>query len=69
MALTVDSKIGDIIADPKGKAVLEKHLPGMSTQPTIAMAKGLTLKMIAPMSAGKITPAILKAIDEDLKKI
>ena len=69
MAITIDSKLGDILADPKGKAVLDKHLPGFSTNPQMAMAKGMSLKMVAPMSGGKITPAILKAIDEDLKKI
>ena len=69
MALSMDSKIGDILANPKGKAILDKNLPGFSTNPQMAMAKGMTLKMIAPMSGGKITPAILKAIDEELKKL
>ena len=44
MALSVDSKLGDILADEKGKAVLEKHMPGISTHPQLAMAKGMTLK-------------------------
>ena len=69
MAITIDSKIGEILADPKGKAVLDKHVPAFSTNPQISMAKGMTLKVIAPMSGGKLTPAILKAIDEDLKKL
>lgn len=69
MALTIDSKMGDLLADHKAKAVLEKHIPGISTNPQMAMAKGMTLKMIAPMSGGKITPAILKAVEEDLKKL
>lgn len=69
MALTTDSKLGDILANEKGKAVLEKHLPGISANPQLAMAKGMSLKAIAPMSRGLITDAKLKAIDEDLKKI
>jgi len=69
MALTIDSKMGDLLADPKAKAVLEKHIPGIATNPQMAMAKGMTMKMIAPMSGGKITPAILKAVEEDLKKL
>lgn len=69
MAITIDSKIGDILADPKGKAILDKHAPGFSTNPQIAMAKGMLLKQIAPMSGGKLTPAILKAMEEDFKKI
>ena len=69
MALSMDSKIGDILANPKGKAVMDKHLPGFSSNPQMAMAKGMSLKMVAPMSGGKITPAILKAIDEELKTV
>jgi hypothetical protein len=69
MALSIESKIGDLLSNPKGKAVLDKNLPGFSTNPQMAMAKGMSLKMVAPMSGGKITPAILKAIDEELKKI
>jgi len=57
------------LADPKAKAVLEKHIPGIATNPQMAMAKGMSMKMIAPMSGGKITPAILKAIEEELKKL
>ena len=69
MAFTVDSKIGDLLADAKAKAVVEKHLPGMSSMPQIAMVKGMSLKALAPMSQGRITPAILSAIDADLKKL
>ena len=69
MALSMESKLGDILANPQGKAILDKALPGFSTNPQMAMAKGMSLKMIAPMSGGKITPAILKTIDEELKKI
>ncbi len=69
MAITVDSKLGDIFANPKAKAIMDKHLPGFSTNPQMAMAKGMSLKMVAPMSGGKITPAILKAIEEDFKKL
>ena len=69
MALTISSTIGELLADPKTKAVLEKHLPGISTMPQIGMAKGMTLKAIVPFSQGMINDAKLKAIEEDLKQI
>ena len=69
MAFSVESKIGDLLANPGAKAVLDKHLPGFSTNPQMAMAKGMSLKMVAPMSGGKITPALLSAVDADLKKL
>lgn len=69
MAITIDSKIGDILADEKAKAILDKHMPGTSTNPQISMASGMTLKMVAPLSGGKITPEIIKAIEEDFKNM
>ncbi len=69
MGLSQDSKLGDILANEKGKEVLEKHAPGITKNPQLAMAKNFTLKAIMPMSQGKLTPDKLKAIDEDLKKI
>jgi len=69
MALTVDSKIGELLGDEKAKAILEKHIPGFSTNPQISMASAMTLKIIAPMSQGMITDAVIKAIGEDLSKL
>ena len=69
MALSIDSTIGELLADEKAKAVLEKHLPGISTNAQIDMAKGMSLKAIAPMSQGAITDVIVSAIAEDLSKL
>ena len=69
VALTIDSTLREILADEKGKAVLEKHLPGISTNPQVEMAKGMTLKQLAPLSQGMITNEMLSSIAEDLSKI
>ncbi len=69
MALSVDSTLGDILADEAGKAVLEKHMPGIASHPQLAMAKGMTLKMIASMSQGQISADVINAINEDLGKL
>ena len=70
MAFSVDTtKIGDLLANAQAKAIVDKNLPGFSANPQISMTKGMTLKQIAPMTGGKVTPAILKAIDEELKKL
>jgi len=46
MKLTLDTTLGTILDDPRAKAVLDKQFPGVSSNPMIAMAKGMTLKMI-----------------------
>jgi beta-glucosidase len=49
MAFTLDTTLGQILDHPQAKAVLDKHLPGVSSNPLVAMAKGMTLKMILAM--------------------
>ena len=69
MALTIDSPLGEILDNEQGKAVLEKHIPGISTLPQIGQARGMSLRTLAPMSQGRITEVLLNAINEDLGKI
>jgi hypothetical protein len=46
MQFTLDSTLGELIDNPQAKAVLDKHLPGVSTNPLVAMAKGMSLNML-----------------------
>lgn len=49
MAFTLDTTLGELLNDPQAKAVLEKQMPGVSNNPMVAMAKGMTLNMILSM--------------------
>ena len=49
MALTLDTTLGVLLDDPKAKAVLEQYLPGVSSNPMVAMAKSMSLNMILAM--------------------
>jgi len=49
MAITLDTTLGTLLDDPQAKAVLEQYLPGISSNPLVAMAKGMSLKMILSM--------------------
>jgi hypothetical protein len=49
MAVTLDTTLGAILDDPKAKAVLDKHLPGVSSNQMVAMVRGMTLNMILAM--------------------
>ena len=49
MKVTLDTTLGAILDDPQAKAILEKQLPGASTNPMIGMARGMSLKMIVSM--------------------
>jgi hypothetical protein len=49
MAFTLDTTLGELIDNPQSKAVLDQHLPGVSTHPMVAMARGMSLNMILSM--------------------
>lgn len=49
MAFTLDTTLGTILDDPQARAVLDKYVPGISNNPIVAMAKGMSLKMILSM--------------------
>ena len=46
---TMDTTLGQILADPKAKSVVDQYAPGVSTHPMVALAKGMSLRMILSM--------------------
>ena len=49
MEVTLDTTLGALLDDPQAKAVLDQYLPGVSSNPLVAMAKGMSLRMILSM--------------------
>jgi hypothetical protein len=46
MAYTLDTKVGELLEDTRAVEVLERHVPGISKNPMISMASGMTLKSL-----------------------
>ena len=46
---TLDTTLGELLDDPQAKALLDKHVPGVSTNPMVTMAKGMSLNMVLSM--------------------
>lgn len=65
----LDTPIEQIVADPKGKAVIDADLPGTTTHAMYDMFKSMSLNQVAPMSQGKITPELLTKVAADLAAI
>lgn len=65
MAYTMDSKVGEILKDTGAVRVLEKYAPGVSKNPMIGLAKGMTLKSLVAMPQAKeagITEDMVKKV-------
>jgi hypothetical protein len=66
---TESSTIADLLASPAAKAVLEKHIPDIVSNPQISQAGTMTLKGIQQYAPDALTDDKLSKIDADLKKI
>ena len=68
MAYTLDTKVGEILKDKDAVEVLEKYAPGISKNPMLAFAKGMTLKSILDVpqakDAGITEEMVLKVLAE-----
>ncbi len=53
MAYTLDTTVGTILDDTGAVKILEKHVPGISKNPMIGMAKGFALKQILALPQAK----------------
>lgn len=66
---TATTEIGTLLDDPAAKALLEKNIPGMTTNDQIDMARGMTLKDIQQYSPDQITDKVLGNLDAEFAKI
>lgn len=69
MTYSIDSKLSDLLDNPATQAVLEKHLPGISTHPQVSMGRSFPLKIVAQFSGGLITSDALEKIGADLQAV
>lgn len=66
---TADTEIGTLLEDPAAKAILDKHIPGMTGNSQIEMARAMTLRSIQQYAPNDLTDAKLAEIDADFAKL
>ena len=66
---TDNTTIGEIMADPAAKAVVDKHVPGMLANDQIEMAKDMTLKQLQQYSPDNLSDKTLGDIDAEFAKL
>jgi hypothetical protein len=66
MPFSIQTSLGELLDNEQTKAILEKHMPGISDHPQIAMGRGFPLAVVANFSGGMITQEMLTAVDADL---
>lgn len=66
---TLDTPLGELMANPAAKAVVDGVLPGMEQHPSYEMAKSFGLRQIAGYANGAITEEHLAKIETGLTAI
>ena len=46
MAYTLDTTVGEIMKDAQAVQIMEQYVPGISTNPMLSMAEGMTLRSL-----------------------
>lgn len=69
MALSGDSTLKEILDNDAARAILDKHVPGLSNHPQIDMGLSMSLKAVAGYAEAGISPQALQAIIDDLAKL
>lgn len=68
-SFTLDTPIETLIANRRAKAVLDRDLPGLSSDKNLAQIRQLTLRRLAPLSGGRLSPTLLEKVGRDLAAI
>lgn len=66
---TGESTLGALMDDAAAKAVLEKHIPGLVSNPQLSQARSITLKQLQSFAGDLLSDELLAKIDTDLAAI
>ena len=69
MALSVDSKLKDILRSEQGKAVIVKYTPNLVSHPAMKLIQMMTLRKLFSYPAAAEYAGFVDQIDEELKAI
>ena len=53
MAISLDSKLGDIFDNPQYIEIFDQQIPGLSSHPMLSIAKGLQIKYLLKQPQAK----------------
>lgn len=71
MAYTMDTKVGELLNDTHAVEVLERYVPGISKNPMIGMASGMTIKSLLAMPQAQqygVTEEKVRAVLEEINR-
>ena len=67
MALSLDSKVREIMRSPEGRAVMEKYAPGSTSDPRMKLVGGLTYRKLLSYPESAEVAKFADEIDAELR--
>ncbi len=61
--------VAQLLDNPQARALLDREFPGLSNQPLVRSARGLTLAQVLHLVAGRVSPRKIQYLLEELKKL
>jgi hypothetical protein len=68
-AFSLNTPVDVIAANPGGKAVLDRDVPGLMASKSYMLFDDMSLSQIAEVSSGQLTQAKLDLVEADLSKL
>lgn len=69
MSYTTKSTVAQLLDNEGARAVLERHIPGITSNAQFAMARSFPMASVAQFSNGRISKEALEQIDAGLKAL
>ena len=72
MAFTMDTTLGTLLDNKQAKPIIEKYVPGIYTNPMVAMVKGMSLGSLVSMPQAAqmgITKEKVQGLLDEVNKI
>jgi hypothetical protein len=66
---SLDTPIAELLANFRSKAVLDRDMPGLSTDKNLDKFEGKSLNQLAPLSGGRLSPELLEKVGKHLAAI
>ncbi len=66
---TAESTIGTLLDNPVTAEILEKHMPGFTTNGQVSMTRPMTLTALQSFAPDLVTDEALALIDEELQAL
>lgn len=58
--------LGTLLDDPEAVEIMERHSPGITSNPMIGMAKGMSASQVMGMAGGMVGQDTVEAIQRDI---